>query len=283
MITTRLSQHDARPAPPLARIAAQWWTAAAFALLPFLPPRGEVTPDRGIPVTVLRLWNLDNQRGWQAVQAGDLPQAEKAFRRAIEALRPYETVEPRMLARSYCDLARVLYEEHRYAEAEPLAKWALLVRETHPRVSEPARFQSVAVLAVIERGLKHYPEAEQLFRKSLAFQEKTLGPVHLEVSLTADALAGVLRDQGKYAESEKLYKRSLDILKRLFPDDHPEIALTNEHYAVLLRKMGRLSEAELLEAQVRASRAEAEASKRAQAEADARRGAGREKGARGVR
>jgi hypothetical protein len=43
-----------------------------------------------------------------------------------------------------------------------------------------------------------YPEAEPLHRRSLAIDEKALGPEHSRVASTLNNLAGLYRAQGRY-------------------------------------------------------------------------------------
>jgi tetratricopeptide (TPR) repeat protein len=197
----------------------------------------------GLSPVKLREWQDHNDAGWKYFQRGEFSIAENRFRAAIDALKPYDPANARLMARSYCDLARTLNQQGRYAQAEPLAKWALKVREIHPRVAPEARFQSLYVLALTERALERLSESESLFRRALAMQEKDLQPDHPEIARTLHDLAGVLRDQKKYASAEADYLRALKIREGELPADHPEIAETLEQYAILLRRMGRISEA----------------------------------------
>src|SRR5262249_29674938 len=102
-----------------------------------------------IPFRVLQDWKYYNDTGWIFLNKGDYSRAEQRFRMAITEIRPYQTTDQRLLARGYADLARVLYHQGRYADAEPLAAWALSVRESHPRVTPDAVFQSLYTLALI--------------------------------------------------------------------------------------------------------------------------------------
>src|SRR4051794_29453048 len=104
-----------------------------------------------IPVHALREWLYFNNLGWRYLEAGSYPQAERNFQAAVKAVWPYRIRHPRLLARTYLDLARVLYHEGRAADAEPLAKWVLEVRETHPTTKVDSLFQSVYTLGLITR------------------------------------------------------------------------------------------------------------------------------------
>jgi tetratricopeptide (TPR) repeat protein len=205
-------------------------------------------PAEVISIQGLRDWQDYNNAGWRYLKNKDYDKAEQRFLLAIKVLRPYEATERRLMARSYGDLARVLYHKGRYAEAEPLAKWALAVREKNPKVQPVEVFQSLYTLALIHRAQHHYGESELLLKRALALQEKAVGPSHVNLALTLDDLAGVDRDQGKYAEAEPLYKRALAIREKATPDENLDLADTSDHYAALLRRMKRTDEAEELEA-----------------------------------
>ena len=56
-----------------------------------------------------------------------------------------------------------------------------------------------------------YDEAEPLYRRALAIQEKVLGLRHADVGITLDNLAELYRLQGRDAEAEPLSIRSLAI------------------------------------------------------------------------
>ena len=59
-----------------------------------------------------------------------------------------------------------------------------------------------------------YKEAEPLYRRSLAIEEKAVGRDHPSVASTLNNLAELYRALGRYKEAEPLYRRSLDIKKR---------------------------------------------------------------------
>ncbi len=59
-----------------------------------------------------------------------------------------------------------------------------------------------------------YAEAEPLYQRSLAIDEKVLGPEHRGVAIDLNNLAALYDDTGKYAEAESLHKRSLAIREK---------------------------------------------------------------------
>ncbi len=85
-----------------------------------------------------------------------------------------------------------------------------------------------------------YAEAEPLYKRSLAIQEKALGPDHPDVATTLNNLAEIYRNQGRYAEAEPLHKRSLEISEKAFGPDHPDVATSLNNLAELYRNQGQI-------------------------------------------
>ena len=73
---------------------------------------------------------------------------------------------------------------------------------------------SLANLAKLYRSQGGYDDAEPLFERSLAINEKALGPEHPSVASTMNKLAALYRDQDRYAEAEPLYKRTISIREK---------------------------------------------------------------------
>ena len=91
-----------------------------------------------------------------------------------------------------------------------------------------------------------YTEAEPLYRRALAINEKQLGPEHPDVAISLNNLAGLFHAQGKYAEAEPLYRRALAINEKQLGPEHPSIATSLNNLAELLRAQGKHAETESL-------------------------------------
>ncbi len=100
-----------------------------------------------------------------------------------------------------------------------------------------------------------YAEAEPVYKRALAVQEKALGPAHPDVAGSLNNLAVLYDAQGRYAEAEPLYERALAIKEKSLGPDHPNLAKGLDKYAALLRKTGRGAEAANMEARAKAIRA----------------------------
>ena len=111
----------------------------------------------------------------------------------------------------------------RYAAAEPLATWALTVRE---KMQGPEHLDVAFELNTLATACWYqarYAEAEPLYRRALALREKALGPKHPGVADVLNNLANLYRSEGKLTQAEPLYRRALAIEEHDAPSsDHPK-------------------------------------------------------------
>jgi CHAT domain-containing protein/Tfp pilus assembly protein PilF len=106
--------------------------------------------------------------------------------------------------------------------------------------------QSLNNLAALYDNQGRYADAEPLFKRSLAIQEKAFGPDHRDVATVLNNLAALYDNQGRYAEAEPLYKRSLAIREKALGPDHPDVANALINLAWLYDHQGRSADAEPL-------------------------------------
>ena len=121
----------------------------------------------------------------------------------------------------------------RYAEAEPLYKRALAIREKALGPDHPDVGTALNNLAALYRAQGRYAEAEPLYKRALAIREKALGPDHPDVGTSLNNLAALYRAQGRYAEAEPLYKRALAIREKALGPDHPDVGTSLNNLAAL--------------------------------------------------
>jgi tetratricopeptide (TPR) repeat protein len=213
-------------------VVISWMTTSALA------------QGNSVPPDVVRIWQHHNNNGWRQLDRGNYVQAAERFDLAIKEVRPYANTDRRLLARSYCDLARALYHQGRYTDAEPLAKWALAVREQDKTAKPDAVFQCLYVLAMIHKAQKHYSDAEPVLKRAVALQEENVGPSHPGIAATLDQLAFVYTEQGKNGEATLAYRRILAIYEQINPDQNLDLADAAERFSALMEKMHRPVEAE---------------------------------------
>ena len=91
-----------------------------------------------------------------------------------------------------------------------------------------------------------YSEAEPLYRRALAIDEKRSGPDHPNVATDLNNLALLLKETNRHAEAEPLYRRALAIAEKSFGPDHPDVGNGLNNLAGLLTGTSRHAEAERL-------------------------------------
>jgi CHAT domain-containing protein/Tfp pilus assembly protein PilF len=149
-------------------------------------------------------------------------------------------------AKALNEQAIQLYNAGRYAEAEPLLKRALEIREQKLGKDHPDVATSLNNLAGLYCNTGRYAEAEPLYKRVLAICEKAYGKDHPYVAQSLHNLAALYDTTGRYAEAEPLYKRALEIREKALGKDDPLVASSLNNLAVLYDTTGRYAEAEPL-------------------------------------
>lgn len=142
--------------------------------------------------------------------------------------------------------AMQLFREGKYAEATPLSKRVLAIREKKLGSEHPEVAPALNYLAALYAAQGFYDDAEPLFKRSLALREKALGPAHPSVAIALESLAGLYQDQGRYGEAEPLFKRTLSVREQSLGPEHPYVAAALIRLAGLYHSQGRYGEAEPL-------------------------------------
>jgi tetratricopeptide (TPR) repeat protein len=96
-------------------------------------------------------------------------------------------------------------------------------------------------LAALLSDTNRLAEAEPLYRRALAIDEKSFGPEHPNVARDLNNLAELLRDTNRLAEAEPLYRQVLRILAVFgyrTGHEHPHSRTAINNYADLLAAMG---------------------------------------------
>ena len=140
---------------------------------------------------------------------------------------------PRSQSSRRCDnrwtiLRRCTDDQGRYADAEPLFKRSLAIREKALGPNHPDVATSLNNLARLYQDQGRYADAEPLYQAIAGHPEKSLGPDHPDVATSLNNLAELYQDQGRYADAEPLYKRSLAIREKSLGPDHPDVATIAE-------------------------------------------------------
>ncbi|MGB3517845.1 MAG: CHAT domain-containing protein [Elainellaceae cyanobacterium] len=139
-----------------------------------------------------------------------------------------------------------LYQQGQYAEAIPLARQAVDIRETALGGNHPDVASTLNNLAELYRAQGNYAAAEPLHQRSLDIKEAALGNNHPSVAASLNNLAELYRAQGNYGAAEPLYQRSRAIWEMALGENHPNVASSLNNLALLYQDQGNYAAAEPL-------------------------------------
>ena len=135
-------------------------------------------------------------------------------------------------------LAFAEYQQGLYPAAESALRKALAVHPDDPIVKNN--------LGAVLMAEARYSEAELEASRTLAIDEKTLGPNNPKVATDLNNLAIIYQDQGRYRDGEPLLKRALQIDEKAEGLHSPQVAIRLNNLAELYADEGKYDEAERL-------------------------------------
>src|SRR6266516_4683472 len=193
--------------------------------------------------------HLFNQAGYFLKEQAFCTEAEPLYQRALAIREQVLGPEHLDTAQSLYNLARLYYDEGRYAEGERLYRRALKIREKELGAEHLDTAQCLNSLALLYWAWGKDSEAEPLYQRALPIREKQLGPEHPDTAHCLNNLALLYVSQGKYAEGERLHRRVLAIREQVLGPDHPDTAQSLQNVAGLYYAEGdqsKYAEAERL-------------------------------------
>jgi CHAT domain-containing protein len=119
-----------------------------------------------------------------------------------------------LVGTSLNNLALLYYAQGRYAEAEPLYKRSLSIREKGLGPDHPDVGGSLNNLAALYRAQGRYAEAEPLYKRTVSLFDKALGPDHPLVGTSLNNLAELYFVQRDWARAADFWRRSTGVVVR---------------------------------------------------------------------
>ena len=145
-------------------------------------------------------------------EAGRYREAERIARRGLKVAA---ASRDELAVAFWCNgLGLALYDQGRYAEAEPPYKRALAIRERALEPDHPDVASSLNSLARLYTHQGRYAEAEPLFKRALAIVREGVRTRPRRRGQQPRLPGLVYTEQGRYDEAEPLYKRALAIRRR---------------------------------------------------------------------
>ncbi len=131
-----------------------------------------------------------------------------------------------------------LFQEKKYAEALPLAKRALAIREKLLPADDARIGTSLSYLGDVYIAKQDYGAAKDTLQRLLQHQTKRFGPDDIGLAPTLDRLAVLYFREGDDDKAEAAYQKSLALKEKEFGDDNLHIAHTAFGLGQLYRARG---------------------------------------------
>jgi tetratricopeptide (TPR) repeat protein len=183
--------------------------------------------------------------GFFQYTAGDIKQGEASLRQALELRREKLGAESEDYAESANDLALLLRDAGRGAEARPLAEEAVAIRRRIAGPRSAAVAESLNTVGSILGKLGDYDTAILRFEEALAIDES--GPERRntgeEYGTLCINLAGTYQRVGKYAQAESTFAKGLNVLRVKPGVHHPAYSASLAAYAYLQADLGHYRDA----------------------------------------
>lgn len=139
-----------------------------------------------------------------------------------------------------------LFQQGRFAEALPVARKVVSLREAHANEQPVHYVASLRNLVLLYDAMAAYEKAEPLCLQVRELIAKFLGVDHPAYAASLNDLAGVYRGMGAYQKAEPLYLQVKEIDAKTVGIDHPSYATTLSNLGVLYEEMGAYQKAEPL-------------------------------------
>ena len=211
------------------------------------PDKAEPFALRAQAILQKRLENGNSERINNASILGSIYLEQGRYDESESLLRAtLEHAGPRLVTRTYNELAVIALRRRRFGEAESLALQALETNRRQAAVPGPLAATITDNLAQICLLQKRYVEAEQHYRDAISIWEATLGKHHPDTGKAYMNLAEFYHLRGRESGAEELYRRAAEILEPVYGKDQPLVLVARNQLADVWRAEGRFTEAEKL-------------------------------------
>jgi tetratricopeptide (TPR) repeat protein len=189
---------------------------------------------------VERAWSKVDSQAFNLHKAGNLAAAEPLYIQAREMAEA--SGRPLLIAMGLNNIAGLYLDQQRWADAEPLLRQALELREANLGPDDPMTVASVERLSGFLALRERWAEAEQLQRQALASYKRA--DAHEMVVQTLDAIGVACRHQGNDYAAESSYAEAQKLIDAHKLQTSAVAAQVLGDWAYLKVEQGRLAEAE---------------------------------------
>jgi tetratricopeptide (TPR) repeat protein len=164
-----------------------------------------------------------------------------------ETTQKTESLSPELIEAEKLNAEVVkLFKAGKFAEATPLAKRVLRIREKALAPGHKLIISALTNLGEVYRARRKYKESEAYYQRLLANFEETSAQDHVAMSNVLDILAFLNYMQLNYEEAENLYQRALALRERANGAEHLEVSKSLINLAEFYRLRGDYKRAEPL-------------------------------------
>jgi tetratricopeptide (TPR) repeat protein/tRNA A-37 threonylcarbamoyl transferase component Bud32 len=174
----------------------------------------------------------------------DLDAAEAAHRQALAIRRERLPPDHPDISDSINNLALVLDNMGRYAEAEPLFR-ELVERDRRDFGEDHPYFATTLNnLGMLLNSMGKYEEAKAMVTRGLEIRREILGPDHPEVATSLNNLGLTAEARGDYAECARWVREAITVHQKRLAPGHPDLATSHSNLGWCLMRAGDLDGAE---------------------------------------
>lgn len=132
-----------------------------------------------------------------------------------------------------------------YAQAEPLALYALELMEEHDE-TDARLIKTLRSLSRIYYATERYSLGAPILKRLVKIYVRLLGLEHEDTATIMQNAALLYHYWGKQEEAERYYLQALDVKKKLLGEGDPQVLKLISHYVSFLEQCGRNNEAKRL-------------------------------------
>jgi tetratricopeptide (TPR) repeat protein len=237
------SASTSRPAPDaLVRSGMRARARADFARAEILFTAAIREAEEAQPADRATLAGALNAMGLLCKDLARYDHGRACYDRALALVSDAPAAYAHEIATLYHNLAGLAHARRDFAEAEPLARRGLAVREHAEEPNPPAMAADMIALAAILDGLLRYDEAERLYLDALAILEApgraTTEEERGDVAAALNNLGAQLVCRGRVDEATAPLERALTLKRALLGDGHPDVAVSLHNLALAWKRSG---------------------------------------------
>jgi tetratricopeptide (TPR) repeat protein len=165
-----------------------------------------------------------NQIGQIYYDRSQLPDALKAFQKALALVEDLPGGDSRLVARCLHNIGSVLSDQGRHRDALKFLTRAIgMVEKQGAETADLA--EVLNTLAGVYHVLADYDTALKTYQRALDIRKKVFGPEHPAVAKTLDNLGDVHFSLGAYGEALRHYRRARAIFQKTPGEGYPDTAI----------------------------------------------------------